>query len=195
MANVSAKAPLSSRTVGFLRLRRIGSSSFPRRTFPCSPRLKHSPAYTPWHAGYISGSAPIYIHTAARPSVRTMILVSVRHLPRAPLPAQGVTSYGVVSIHNIRENYLSFIAHTGSCARPNSSCHLDFTLDQQVFVRRGGLRAPARRWPFPTLSPQSLRRCLDPYPAASPQCICSLLPKGQRPHLRRQRFGTPKLSL
>ena len=63
-----------------------------------------------------------------------MILSSARHLPRAPLPAQGVTSYGVVSMHNIRELYLSFIAHTGSCARPNSSCHLDFTLEQQVFA-------------------------------------------------------------
>jgi hypothetical protein len=63
-----------------------------------------------------------------------MILVSARHLPRAPLPAQSVTSYGVVYMHNIREHYLSFIAHTGSCARPNSSCHLDFTLDQQVFA-------------------------------------------------------------
>ena len=54
---------------------------------------------------------------------------------------------------------------------------------------------PAGRWSFPTLSLQSLRRCLDPYPAASLQCICSLLPEGQRPHLRRQRFGTPKISL
>jgi hypothetical protein len=53
------------------------------------------------------------------------------------------------------------------------------------------LRVPAGRWPFPTLSLQSLRRCLDPYPAAFLQCICSLLPEGQRPHLRRQRFGTP----
>ena len=55
----------------------------------------------------------------------------------------------------------------------------------------GGLRAPAGSWPFPTLSPQSLRRCLDPYPAASLQCICSLLPEGQRARLKRQRFGTP----
>ena len=37
----------------------VGSSSFPRRTFPCSPRLKYSPTYTPWHTGYIPGSAPI----------------------------------------------------------------------------------------------------------------------------------------
>ena len=50
---------------------------------------------------------------------------------------------------------------------------------------------PAGNWPFPTLSLQSLRRCLDPYPAVSFWCSCSLLPRRQRPHLRRHRFGTP----
>ncbi len=57
------------------------------------------------------------------------------------------------------------------------------------------LQVPAGRWPFPTLSLQSLRRCLDPYPAVSSKCSCSLLPWRQRPHLRRHRFGTPKLPL
>ena len=51
---------------------------------------------------------------------------------------------------------------------------------------------PAGRWPFPTLSLQSLRRCLDPYPAVFSWCIYSLLPRRQRPHLRRHKFGTPK---
>jgi hypothetical protein len=51
--------------------------------------------------------------------------------------------------------------------------------------------APAGNWPFPTLSLQSLRRCLDPCPAVSSKCACSLLPWRQRPHLRRHRFGTP----
>ncbi len=50
---------------------------------------------------------------------------------------------------------------------------------------------PAGRWPFPTLPLQSLRRCLDPYPAVSSWCSCSLLPRRQRPHLRRHKFGTP----
>ena len=49
---------------------------------------------------------------------------------------------------------------------------------------------PAGRWPFPTLSLQSLRRCLDPYPAVFSWCSYSLLPKRQRPHLRRHKFGT-----
>ncbi len=55
------------------------------------------------------------------------------------------------------------------------------------------LSVPAGRWPFTTLSLKSLRRCLDHYPAVSSWCICPILPRKQRPHLRRHRFGTPKI--
>jgi hypothetical protein len=41
---------------------------------------------------------------------------------------------------------------------------------------------PAGRWPFPTLSPRSLRRCSDPYPAALLGCACPLLHRGHRSH-------------
>ena len=41
---------------------------------------------------------------------------------------------------------------------------------------------PAGRWPFPTLSLRSLRRCSDPYPAALPGCTCPLLHRGRRSH-------------
>ena len=54
---------------------------------------------------------------------------------------------------------------------------------------------PAERWSFPALSPQSLRRCLDPYPAVFSWCTCSFLPRRLRPHVRRQTFGTPLLPL
>ena len=50
---------------------------------------------------------------------------------------------------------------------------------------------PAGNRPFPTLSPQSLYRCLAPYPVAFLRCSYPLLPEGLRPHLREQRFGTP----
>ena len=50
---------------------------------------------------------------------------------------------------------------------------------------------PAGRWPFPTLSLQSLRRCLDPYPVMFSRCTCSFLPGRQRPHVRTKTFGTP----
>ena len=53
------------------------------------------------------------------------------------------------------------------------------------------LQAPAGRWPFPALSLQSLHGCLDPYPAASPRCICPFLPGEHRPHVRSETFGTP----
>ena len=120
-----------------------------------------------------------------------MFPTHAHHLPRAPLPAQGVTSCGVMSMHVIRERYLSFIAHTGSCARPKPSCRLGINLIRQVFVDY--CKSLLGSWPFPTLFLQSLRRCLDPYPAVSFWCICSLLPKRQRPHLRRQKFGTLKM--
>jgi hypothetical protein len=38
---------------------------------------------------------------------------------------------------------------------------------------------------------QSLRRCLDPYPAVSSWCPCSLLPRRQRPHPDSNEFGPP----
>ena len=120
-----------------------------------------------------------------------MFPTHAHHLPRAPLPARGVTSYGVMSMHDIRERYLSFIAHTGSCARPNPSCRPGLNLVRQVFI--DCYKSLLGSWPFPTLSLQSLRRCLDPYPAVSFWCTCSLLPKRQRPHLRRQKFGTLKM--
>ena len=50
--------------------------------------------------------------------------------------------------------------------------------------------APAGRWPFPTLSLQPLCRCLDPYPAVSPRCLCPFLPWERRPHATGNAFGT-----
>jgi len=75
--------------------------------------------------------------------------------------------------------------------RPNPSCRLGLNLVRQVFV--DCCKSLLGRWPFPTLSLQSLRRCLDPYPAVSFKCTCPLLPGRQRPHLKRHRFGTPKI--
>ena len=50
--------------------------------------------------------------------------------------------------------------------------------------------APAGLWPFPTLSPRSLYRRLDPYPVVSFRCTCSFLPGRLRPHVRIKTFGT-----
>ena len=50
---------------------------------------------------------------------------------------------------------------------------------------------PAGRWPFPTLSLQSLHGCLDPYPAVFLRCTYPFLPEELRPHVRSETFGTP----
>ena len=53
--------------------------------------------------------------------------------------------------------------------------------------------APAGSWPFPTLSPQSLHGCLDPYPVAFLQCSYPFLPGKLRPRRRAKKLGTPDL--
>ncbi len=91
--------------------------------------------------------------------------------------------------HHLRGHYPSFIAHTGSCARPNPSRRL-----RSVPRSVGPCRlpsAPAGRWSFPALSLQSLRGCSAPYPGVSCWCACSLLPSRQRPHSESDEFGTP----
>ena len=49
---------------------------------------------------------------------------------------------------------------------------------------------PAGRWSFPTLSLQSLHKCLDPYPAGYFECICLFLPQSLRPFVTRNTIGT-----
>ncbi len=53
------------------------------------------------------------------------------------------------------------------------------------------LPAPADHRTFPTLFPQSLCRCLDPYPVVFSRCIYSFLPGRPRPHVNGETFGTP----
>ena len=76
---------------------------------------------------------------------------------------------------------------------PSSNCGIATCVNRAI---RTAELPSARLWPcrplhFPTLSLQSLRRCLYPYPAASSRCTCSFLPRRQRPHVRGETFGTP----
>ncbi len=52
------------------------------------------------------------------------------------------------------------------------------------------LPIPAGRWPFPTLSLNSLCRCLDPYPAMSSWCTRPFLPRRLRLHIWWNAFRT-----
>ena len=91
--------------------------------------------------------------------------------------------------HLVRGRYPSFIAHTDSCARPKSSLRLRSMPWSESLCRLSS--APAGRWPFPTLSPQSVLGRLDPYPAVFLRCTYPFLPEELRPHVRSETFGTP----
>ena len=91
---------------------------------------------------------------------------------------------------NIDRRYSTLFAHTGSCAKPKPSRNLGLSPCATSLGRL--LRTLAGSWPFPTLSPQSLYGCLDPYPAALIRCSRSFLPGQHRPHLSLNRFGALK---
>ena len=113
---------------------------------------------------------------------------TAHQVPRAPLPATGVTSYGVISSttsEGITPPSSLIRAHA-----PDQFPPADFALLNTAGLCRLS-PVPAGKWPFPALSPQSLYRRLDPYPAAPPRCTRSFLPERLRPHLRGNKFGTP----
>jgi len=98
-----------------------------------------------------------------RPSTVSGSVSGNRHVPRAPSHALGVT----------RGVEMSRISSEG--VAPPSSLIRTHAPDQNPPYRFRSpyteglcrlLSAPAGRWPFPTLSPQSVSRRLDPYPAA-----------------------------
>jgi len=84
--------------------------------------------------------------------------------------------------HRLGGRYPSFIAHTGSCARPNPSPRL------QLVARPGSLcrllPAPAGRWPFPTLSLRVFPWMLGPVPRWLVRCFRPFLPPRHRPSPR-----------
>jgi hypothetical protein len=84
-------------------------------------------------------------------------------------------------------HYPFFFAHTGSCAGPKPSHRLQFPSPTGLCRL---LPVPAGRWPFPTLSLNSLCRCLDPYPAMSSWCTRPFLPRRRRLHIWWNVFHT-----
>ncbi len=82
--------------------------------------------------------------------------------------------WGDVS-HHLRGHYPPFIAHTGSCARPNPSCRLRLSLFRQVFA---GCCQPllgdglSRRYLC-----ESFSGCLDPYPGGSSGAFTRFFPE------------------
>jgi len=114
-------------------------------------------------------------------------LLWARQAPRAPLPAQGITSCGVVSCttsEGVTPPSLLLRAHAPDQIPPTV-----FGFPYTVGPCRLS-PVPAGSWPFPTLSLQSLCRCLDPYPAVFLRCFYSFLPARHRSHIRGDMFDT-----
>ena len=109
-------------------------------------------------------------------------------MPRAPSHALGVTHRAVTSSATSVD-----ITPPSSLLRTHASDQIPPNVS--VFPCTLGLCSlsllPAGTWPFPTLSPQSLYRCLDTYPVASLRCTYPFLAERLRPHHRSEMFGTP----
>ncbi len=101
--------------------------------------------------------------------------IQVRHVPRAPLPGRGVISTGVTS-HASRQKALPLLHHSYGLMRQSKTLlPTSIYLIRPVLCRL--LPVSAGRWTFPTLSLQSLHRCLDPYPGMPLWCPCSFFPE------------------
>ena len=110
-----------------------------------------------------------------------------RRVPRAPLPGMGVT-HDPDDLKVISED----ITLPSQLIRTHASDRIPPS--DSVFPCTLGLcrlsPVPAGKRPFPTLSLQSLHRCLDPYSVVSPECTCPLLPRKHWPHAMGYAFGT-----
>jgi hypothetical protein len=116
-----------------------------------------------------------------------------RHVPRAPLPAQGVTSCSV-EFNSTSER----VTPPSSLLRAHAPNQNPLTVSVLLLINESLQVITSPCWklvlPDPAAAGQSLRRRLDPYPAVSLWCACSLLPRGQRPHIQRHTFGTLKIA-
>jgi hypothetical protein len=169
---------------------RLAAAAYPQRTFPHSPRFKYSSTYTPGPHSYTSGSTPSEVHCnlALSPDSNTFTVPATYREPlrlRQELPSSGWC-------HTPPRRALPLLHRSYGLMRPTETLS-----PTQVFPLTASLcrllRAPAGSRRFPTLSLQSLYRCLGPYPAAFFWCSCPFLPRRQRPHVSGKTFGTLKV--
>ncbi len=135
-------------------------------------KLKCQPIYTPISNGLPASIDPylmVWFTLALCPGP-----AKVRHVPRAPLPDQGVTSIGAMS-HALRQRALPLLHRSYGLMRQTKTLLLiSVSLIQQVFagccqsLLGVGL---SRRYLC-----RSFVRCLAPYSGGFPWCFYPFLP-------------------
>jgi hypothetical protein len=164
--------------------------SYHNTAFPSRWKLKCTPTYTPHRYGLRrrSPSAPL---TTSIGLTSRVVSPAWPSLYRGPLrPFEALPRWGPPCCGLGRRDP-ALIAPLGSCARPPPSRVLRPMAWYASLCRSP--RAPAGRRPCPMLSPPSLWRGLDPYPAALLRCPYPFLPEAHRPHLTCKRFGALRL--
>ena len=115
----------------------------------------------------------------------------IRHAPRAPSPAAGVTRCSVtssVTSEGVTPPSSLILAHAPDQIPPDDFSFMPYTTGPYRL-----LPAPAGRWPFPTLSLHSLHSRLVPYPVVSLRCMYPFLHEERRPRNRVYVLGTLKV--
>lgn len=105
------------------------------------------------------------------------------------MPSPGVTSRGVASRATSKGITPSSSLVRTHAPVPNPPLGSAFAPPRGLHRL---LPAPAGSGTFPTLSPQSLHRRLDPYPGVPFWCSHPFLPRRQRPRILGNALGTPK---
>ena len=157
------------------------------QAFPCGLKLKCWRTSTPSPPGCPAPSSRFQPRMKSSSESGCVLSLETAECPEPlcpwrALPAHGATSR--VASEDITPPSSLIRAHASDQVPPGAS----------VVPRTPGpcrlSPVPAGGWPFPTLSLQSLRRRLDPYPAASLECTCPFLPREHRPHATEDAFGT-----
>ena len=157
------------------------------QAFPCGLKLKCWRTSTPSPPGCPAPSSRFQPRMKSSSESGCVLSLETAECPEPlcpwlALPAHGATSR--VASEDITPPSSLIRAHASDQVPPGAS----------VVPRTSGpcrlSPVPAGGWPFPTLSLQSLRRRLDPYPAASLECTCPFLPREHRPHATEDAFGT-----
>ena len=170
---------------------RLATMAFPHTAFPTWPKLKCWLTYAPHHIGLLFGSCckfcyPPYSGTAPWGGfLPTPPCAESPFAQNQALPAFATMS--CIMSDGVTHPSSLILAHAPDQIPP---AVFDLTITTGL-CRLSPV--PAGRWSFPTLSPQSLYSCLDPYPVASLRCFYPFLPKELRPHHRKKWFGTPNI--